>query len=64
VESQDRNKEETEVFQCFYPDDATNDNSGGFDERGAFRSYVEIMQSKGYTDEFRVNLKKRIREQR
>jgi hypothetical protein len=58
VESQDRNKEETEVFQCFYPDDATNEYSGGFDEPGAFRNYVESMQSKGYSVEFRVNLKR------
>ena len=46
MESQDRNREETELFHYFYPDDAMNVNAGGFDEPGAFRNYVETIQEK------------------
>ena len=58
VESVNANVEEEELFSCYYPDSATDEMRGGFDEPGAFKEYVESMAQQGYDVEFKINLQK------
>ena len=58
VESNNQNVEEQELFSCYFPDGATTSTSGGFDDRGAFKEFVEEMKRKNFDVEFKCNLEK------
>ena len=58
VASENTNIEETQLFRCFYPDGAINENAGGFDDNEAFREYVKKMQEQQYNVELQIDLAK------
>ena len=58
VDSENANQEQQELFSCYYPDGATTQSSGGFDEPGAFKKFVEDMQQRNFDIEFKANLEK------
>jgi hypothetical protein len=58
VEAETSNVEEQELFTCYYPEGATNPTAGGFDQPGAFKTYVEDMQKKGFDVEFKMELQR------
>ena len=57
-ENQDTNVETKEVFSCYFPDGAMENNNGGFDEPGAFKDFVYRMKEKNCDLEFVCNLEK------
>lgn len=58
IENQNQNVEKEDLFTCYYPEGAANAMAGGFDEPGAFKSFVEQQQKNGYDVEFQMNLEK------
>ena len=60
VNSKNANVEEEVIFQCYYPDSAVTTTAGGFEEEGAFQSFVEEMARKGYDVEFKADLQKKF----
>ena len=58
IESENSNVEEEELFLCYHPDGANNETSGGFDEPGAFKEYVDRMQKDNYNVELQLDLGK------
>lgn len=58
VEGENQNVEQEDLFTCYYPEGAATAMAGGFDEPGAFKSFVEQQQKNGYDVEFQMNLEK------
>ena len=56
--STNSNIEEEEVYSFYYPDGATTQRNGGFDEPGAFRNYAKELKEKGFDPEFKCKLEK------
>ena len=50
--------EDEVIFTCYYPDGATNTNSGGFSSPEDFKTFVEDLQSKNFDLQFKANLEK------
>ena len=64
VECENANVEEQEVCTCYYPDGAATEASGGFEERGAFKKFVEKMKAQNFNMEFKANLEKKFVKER
>ena len=58
VASENQNIESEELFKCYYPDGAMNENDGGFDDSEAFKSYVNEMKRDGFDLQLKLNLSK------
>ena len=58
VESVDKNTEETALFTVFYPDGATTQTNGGFENAEDFKKYVQEMSAAGFDAEFQFNVEK------
>ena len=58
VESESMNVQEEDLFTCYYPEGAATAMAGGFDEAGAFKTFVEEQQRNGFDVEFKMNLEK------
>lgn len=58
VETSNTGTEEEEIFTCYYPDGVAETNSGGFDEPGAFKKFVEELGRSGFDLEMTANLQK------
>ena len=60
VESQNANLEKEELFTVYYPDGATTPTTGGFDQPGIFKEYVQEMAKDGFTVEIQSTLEKKF----
>jgi len=58
VDSENANVEEQELFTCYFPDGATNERAGGFDDPEAFKTYVNEMKEKNFNVELQLQLGK------
>ena len=55
VDSLDSNVETEEAFSCFYPDEASAPEKGGFDDSMAFKTSFEKMAKQGFQVEFQID---------
>jgi hypothetical protein len=58
VASESANVESEELFACFYPDGATTNSSGGFDDPEAFKEYVTKMRESNFNVELKLDLQR------
>jgi Helitron helicase-like domain at N-terminus len=58
VESEDTNIEETELFTVFYPDGATTQTHGGFEDAESFKDFARQLEAAGFDAEFQFNVEK------
>ena len=60
VQGEDSNIEEQELFSCYFPDGAINNNTAGLSNPEEFKQMVEKCQRKGLDVEFQLNLEKQL----
>jgi len=58
VDSENSNVETHELFSCYFPDGATDEHSGGFENKAAFKEYVDEKVRNNFDVELCLDLEK------